>query len=260
MKWNNIGINIRIVALIFLPLSLTMLIPLFLLKENNDDIEQETTPTKKHPTFIKSLSFTFTDMPFIFWLGIVFVMNAGLQLFLSGINEYFSTMQLDMAVIMACCFAPVPLTILLYNKIVSKFGLGVAFRYILIVFSIGMALMGICDMIPEAYIYPFAILCSIIVSFSIGAFFSVTYTVPSNRAAARKSEDSETASSMYFAVQGLCEGASAGLASGVILVFLKEKGFVPYLTVIAAVFCMTAFALSFLLPKAVTQIGKISKK
>ena len=249
----SMGVNIRIVALIFLPLSLSMLIPLFMLKENVD--KEEKTQKSEKVTFIQSLMFTMKDKPYIYWLCVLFVMNIGLQLFLSGIDEYFSTEGLNMTFVMASCFVPVPFTILLYNKIVKKKGLGFAYRYILLVYSIGMALMGLSRFIPDGILTAYAIGCSIIVSFAIGSFFSVTYTVPSYRAAARK-EGKETASSMYFAVHGLFEGASAGLASGIILVFLKQNGYIPYLTIIVAIVCMTAFVLSFFLPKAITQIGK----
>ena len=248
----SMGMNIRIVALLFLPLSLTMLIPFLKLKEKDG----EAAPQGKgeHPTFIQSLLFTMKDRPFICWLCVLAVMNVGLQLFLSGINEYFSTMGLNMTFIMASCFVPVPFTILLYNKVLAKRGLGFAYRYVLLVFSIGMGLMGLCRFVPENLQFYFAIFCSLIVSVSIGAFFSVTYTVPSQCAAARK-EQSDTASSMYFAIQGLFEGTSAGLASGVVLVFLKQNGFVPVLTVIVASACMLAFVLSLFLPKAITSIG-----
>lgn len=249
----SMGINIRIVALLFLPLSLTMLIPIFKLKEN--DCEDEQTERKKRTTFISSLLFTLQDRPFILWLCVLFVMNTGLQLFLGGIDEYFSTTGLNMTFIMASCFVPVPLTILIYNKVMKRFGLGIAYRYVLFVFSLGMGLMGLCKFIPEAVIYPYAIGCSILVSFAIGAFFAITYSVPSSRASSRKGE-ADTASSMYFAIQGLFEGVSAGLGTGVVLIFLKENGYIPILTVLVAVFCMAAFAVSFFLPKDITLIGK----
>lgn len=251
----SMGFNIRLVALMFLPLALTMMIPLFLLKETDGKAEVKKEKSER-PKFIKSLTFTLKDKPYILWLCVLFVMNIGLQLFLSGINEYFSTAGLNMTFVMASCFVPVPATILIYNKILKKRGLGFAFRYILLVFSAGMALMGLIDFIPENLMYPFAIGCSLIVSFSIGAFFSITYTVPSSRAATRMEENRNTASSMYYAIQGLFEGASAGLASGVILVFFKQNGFVPIMTVFVAVVCMIAFGMSFFLPKVVSQIGK----
>lgn len=254
----SLGMNIRLVALIFLPLSLTMMIPFFLLKEKSYSKEESKNKSGKKISLIDSFLFALKDKPFIFWLCVVFIMNMGLQLFLSGINEYFSTMNLNMTFIMASCFVPVPLTIILYNKIVAKKGLGFAFRYILFVFSLGMGLMGLCNFLPKDVLFPFAIGCSIVVSFAIGAFFSITYIVPSQRAALRKDEGA-SASSMYFAIQGLFEGASAGIASGFVLVFLKDNGYVSATTVIVAAFCMTAFVLTFFLPKTITSIGKREK-
>ncbi len=254
----SMSINIRIVALLFIPLSLTMMIPLFLLKENSETKIKKPATSEK-TTFRKSLAFTLKDKPYLIWLFTLFVMNIGLQLFLSGINEYFSTTGLNMTFVMASCFVPVPFTIILYNKVMQKRGLGYAYRYILLVYSIGMSLMGLIRFIPEGLIYPFAIACSLIVSFAIGAFFSVTYTVPSQRAAARK-EDKDTASSMYFAIQGLFEGASTGIASGLILVFLKQRGYISVLTLVVAAACMAAFMISYLLPRAISQIGRQDKE
>ena len=250
----SMGMNIRIVALIFLPLSLTMLIPMFMLKE------KPLPPAPKLPrgervTVVKSFAFVLKDKPFILWLCVLAVMNAGLQLFLSGINEFFSTMKLNMTFIMASCFVPVPFTILLYNKVVKKRGLGFGFRYILLVFSAGMALMFLCPFLPEKLRFVYAILCALIVSVSIGAFFSVTYSVPSVRAALRRKEN-ESSSSMYFAIQGLFEAASAGLASGVVLVAMKQSGTVPYMTLVVAGCCLAAFGMSYLLPKNITRLGR----
>ena len=66
----------------------------------------------------------------------------------------------------------------------------------------------------------------------------------------------ENISSMYFAFQGLFEGAASGFATGVLLVFLKQNGGVPYMTAIVAAFCMLAFVMSFFLPKTVAFMGK----
>lgn len=255
----SMQVNIRGVALMFLPLSLTMLIPLFMLKEDSTLVAADDADTANRVTVKKSLFFVFKDKPFIYWMCCVFVMNAGLQLFLSGINEYFSSTGLNMTVVMATCFVPVPFTLILYNKIVNKKGLGFAYRYILLVFSVGMALMGLCGFVSQSLLYPFAILCSLIVSFAIGAFFSITYTVPSHRAALRVGE-SKTASSMYFAIQGLFEGVSAGIGSGVILVYLKQSGNVPVMTLLVAGCCMIAFAMSFWLPKTITRLGITEKQ
>ncbi len=250
----NSGLNIRFVALLILPCALTMLIPLFMLKENNNE---EQTPVKKEEkvTVLSSIMFTLKDKPYILWLCVLFVNNIGLQLFLSGINEYFSTLHVNQALIMPTCFVPVPFTIMLYNKVIKKRGLGFALRYVLLVYSIGMALMGLCNFIPASFKLPFALLCSLIVSFSIGSFFSITYMVPSQMAA-KRTENGESASTMYYAIQGLFEAVSAAIGSSAILVFLKETGGVPFLTLIVAFCCMAAFVMTFFLPKVITALGK----
>lgn len=250
----NSGLNIRFVALLLLPCALTMLIPLFMLKENNNEDQAETKKEEK-VTVLSSIMFTLKDKPYILWLCVLFVNNIGLQLFLNGINEYFSTLHVNQALIMPTCFVPVPFTIMLYNKVIKKRGLGFALRYVLLVYSIGMALMGLCNFIPVSFKLPFALLCSLIVSFSIGSFFSITYMVPSQMAA-KRSTNGESASTMYYAIQGLFEAVSAAIGSSAILVLLKETGGVPFLTLIVAITCMVAFVMTFFLPKVITLLGK----
>lgn len=266
----SMGINIRYVALIFLPLALTMLIPLFLIKEpstkegisNNEGnlVQQE------RVNFVKSLIYAFKNKKFIYWLCIAAVMNTGLQLFLGGISVFFSNVGdgLNMTFVMASSFVPVPFTLLLYNKVVKKKGLKFAFQYILVVFSVGMSLMIFCPLLPAAMQLPYAILCAVIVSFSIGAFFSITYTIPSQLAAEENERSGICASSMYFAVEGLFEALSAGIATQVILVFIRtfnaggtETGpLVKFLPLIVAGFCMVAFFMAFFLPESIAKLGK----
>ncbi|MBR0446897.1 MAG: MFS transporter, partial [Clostridia bacterium] len=222
----GMGWNIRIVALLFLPLALTMAIPFFMLKEKKYTKEEivevkKNIKTVNRPNVFKSIAFTIKDRPYMMWLCVLFVMNIGLQLFLSGINEYFSNTGMIMALVMPPCFAPVPLTIMLYNKVMKKKGLGFAYRMILLIFSAAMALLGLVYLLPDAWVTPFAIFCSLMVSFSIGTFFSITYLLPSSRAALRQHENA-SASSMYYAIQGLFEAVSAAIGSSVILTLLKE--------------------------------------
>ena len=98
----SLGINIRIVALLFLPLVLTMVIPFFMLKENRADEVEEIEPL----TLRKSLSCSVKNGIYMYWLSTVFFMTIGLQLFLGGINELFSSTGLNMTVVMASSFAP----------------------------------------------------------------------------------------------------------------------------------------------------------
>lgn len=257
----GMGINIRIVALIFLPLAGTMLIPLFLIKENStkegaEQIYPQVQQNAERVNFFTSLSYAAKNKKFLFWLLVVSVMNVGLQLFLGGINEFFSSTGLNMTVVMASAFAPVPFTLMLYNKLVKKFGLKFAFQTILVIFSVGMTLMFVCRTLPLSVMTPFAMGCGVIVSFAIGAFFSVTYTVPAHLAFEENKKGGICVSSMYYAVQGLFEGIAAGFATGILLVFLKQNGLISIMTILVAAFCMAAFVMAFFLPKTIAKLGK----
>ena len=255
----GMGVNIRIIALIFLPLSLTMMIPFFLLKENGEDKGEVRSLTLK-----TALSTSFKNKPFIIWMVAMFMMKIGLELFLGGINELFSSTGLDMTIVMASSFVPVPFTLILYNYIVKRKGLGFAFRYILSIFSVGMIIMFVCTKLSDS-LSPFqltliAIFGGILVSFAIGAFFSVTYTVPSHIAQRENETSGKSIASMIFAVQGLFEGIASGIATGFILVTLKDFQMISILPLIVALCCMMAFGFSFVFPKTIAFMGKDKEK
>lgn len=254
----SMDINIRIVALMALPLSLTMIIPFFLLKEKStkDDVAEYEKPLSLR----KSLVVSFKNKPFVFWMFTLAVMNIGTQLFLGGINELFSNTGLNMTVVMASSFVPVPFTILLYNKIIQKRGFGFAYRYILSIFSIGMIIMYFCNInsanMTQLALTLVAMLGGIFVSFAIGAFFSVTYTIPSQLAADEYERTGNSVATMYFAVEGLFEGIASGIATGVILVTLKSINNISLLPLIVCASCLICFMLSLAFPKAISNIGK----
>ena len=61
----SLGINIRIVALIFLPLSLSMLIPFFLLKENDDSGKDSTRGNELNLRDANSKLFAFASLKYL---------------------------------------------------------------------------------------------------------------------------------------------------------------------------------------------------
>ena len=264
----GMGINIRFVALMFLPLAATVLIPLLLIKEpstENGIPDAEDAPSPERVGLFASIAYAFKHRAFIYWLFVLFVMNCGSQIFLSGINEFFSVTQINMTFVMASAFVPVPFTLILFNKINKRFGFRIGYQYVLLTFALGMALMGLlvwlCPPVAEGSSPPLwfvlgAMGCGVIVSFAIGAFFSVSYTIPSQLAAEENKKGIVCASSMFFAVQGLFEGVSAGIATGPILVFLKETQNTQWTTIVVAGLCMIAFVMAFFLPKSVANIGK----
>ncbi len=254
----SMGVNIRMVALIFLPLVLSMLIPLFMLKESGDGAEKDTPAPL---TLGRALSVSVRNKTFIYWMTTISVMTIGLQLFLGGINELFSTTGLNMTVVMASSFAPVPLTILAYNKLVKTFGMGVGYKFVLAVFSVGMGVMLLCYELLNrgvgmGIVTVIAVLGGIFISFSIGAFFSITYIVPTNLAQRELAASGNSVASMYFAVQGLFEGVAAGIATGPILTLLKDKDVIFMLPIVVIVCCAIAFVMSFFFPKEIAHMGR----
>lgn len=255
--------NIRTIALIFLPLSLTMLIPFFMLKEKNntEDVENNTNNEEQERITLKqAFKCSLTNKTFIYWMFTISIVTIGLQLFLGGINEVFSSTGLNMTVVMASSFAPVPLTIMAYNKFMKKRGLGFAYRFVLSVFAIGMLVLLFCYFNPfnltPLGLHIVAVLGGIFISFSIGAFFSITYSVPSNIAELEYQRTGKTVSAMYFAVQGVFEGIAAGIATGIILVALKRFDCIWLLPIIASLTCVIGFIMSYGFNKDISLMGK----
>lgn len=251
-------IKIKIVALIFLPFVLTMLIPLFMIK--GDDNRNENTEKVKTVSLVKSIAYAFKNKTFIIWMLVYSFMTFGVQLFLGGINEFFSYHKLSMSIIMAASFAPVPFTLILYNYLTRKKGFGFSFGYTLIVFAVGMLMMFGCKFIDNGTTKLILGLASgIVCSFAVGSLFSVAYSIPSYLASKEEKETGIAHSAMYFAVQGLFAGVFTGLATGVVLVALKETGTIYLLTVVAAVACILAFILMAILPTSIKVFGKDKK-
>ena len=260
----DMGINIRFVALMFLPLVATIIIPFVLLKENDTDQEDGQPAVDEEPLKLgKALKVSFKNKTYVYWLFTASVMTVGLQLFLGGINELFSSVQLNMTAVMASAFAPVPLTLILYNKVIKKHGFANAYRYSLVIFAMGMVVMFLCwlfrnDMTPLIK-YLVAIVGGVFVSFALGSFFSITYTVPTYLAKKEFDEKGYNVSSMYFAVQGLFEGVAAGIGTGIILVNLKNYDVIQLLPIIVAICAGVAFVMSFFFAKHLANMGKKDK-
>ena len=223
------GINIRIVALILLPLVLTMLIPLFMIKEKStlgdEKLDFETV------NLGKSLLYTLKNKDFIIWMLVYSFMTFGVQLFLGGINEYFSFTKMSMIFVMVAAFAPVPLTLMIYNKLIRKRGFRFAFQYVLIVYSISMLMLFGVSFIPAGMLRTvLSIFGGLVASLGIGALFAVAYSIPSQLAADDEKRTGISHSAMYFAVQGLFSGVATGLGAGVVLTALKGSENANYLS------------------------------
>ena len=258
------GINIRLVALIVLPTVLLMLIPLIMLKEKSTKVERLEDTTQSVNIF-KSVAYAFKNKSFIIWMVVYSFMTFGLQLFLNGINEYFSIAGISMIATMAASFAPVPLTFIIYNKLIDKFGFKFAYQYTLVIFTISMLFMFGLSFVGQGTLkLVLSIVGGLFTSLAIGAMFAVSYSIPSQLAADEEKKTGVSNSAMYFAVQGLFSGVVAGLGGGALLTALKtlmigDKPGTFYIGIISASSCIIAFILCFFLPKSIKYLGKKNK-
>lgn len=257
------GFNIKTVSFIVLPLVLTMLIPMFLIKEDSTLTENFESSSVN---VFKSLIYTFKDKNFILWMVVYFFMTFGVQLFLGGINEYFSFVNMSMIYVMIGAFAPVPLTLMLYNKIVKTKGFRFAIQYVLLIFSLSMCGLFAISFLPLGTVRTvLSIIGGIIASFAVGAIFSVAYSIPSTLAYQDELKTGISHSAMYFAVQGLFAGISTGIATGIVLTALKGTESNPtnamtFLTLISGIACVIACAFTYILPKSIVNLGKKENK
>jgi len=253
------SINIRMVALMMLPLSLTMLIPVFMIKESST---LENDSKVKPLSLIASLKATLSNKAFVLWMITYAFMTFGVQLFLGGINEYFSYVGLSMIQVMLCSFAPVPFAFVLYNKLLRRKGFGFSFRYCMLTYSAGMLIIFFGGLMQAGTAKTIiGIVGGLICSLAVGAIFAVAYCLPSELAAMAEQKTGTANSAMYFAVQGLFSGVAAGLATGVVLTALKgseeaRSGAITYMTLICAAGTMMAFILVSILPKTIKEMGK----
>ncbi len=253
------GLNIRLVALIVLPIVLTMLIPLFMIKEKSTLTDEKGEKTQSVNLF-QSIAYTFRNKPFIVWMFVYAFMTFGVQLFLSGINEYFSVAGLSMIFVMIAAFAPVPFTLIIYNRIKAKYGFGAAYRYTLICYALGMGFMFAVGLMPGGTVKTVCgIVAGLISSFAIGSMFAVAYSVPSQLAAEEEERTGVSNSAMYFAVQGLFSGVASGIGGSLVLNLLKKSHSSIYITLISVIGILVALALTFFLPKSIIYMGKHGK-
>lgn len=254
--------NIRIIAYIFMPLALTMLIPMFLIKEPST-LDRSETEKAKPLKITTAVACAFKNKAFLKWMGVYCILQFGVQIFLTGQNVYCSGVAkfdgLRLSILNACSFAPVPFTLMLYNHIIKKKGFIKGFSFALGMFVIGMTLLCLCNpvIISDMSIRTVVGVCSaLFCSFGIGAFFSVEYVIPSTLAAKEYEKTKVSNSGMYFAVQGVVGGIISGVATGLVWVNLKDSGYTWLMGIIVASTSLLTILGMFTLPKVIDNIGK----
>lgn len=230
------GMNIRKIALLLAPLLVTMLIPFFLLKEKStrpqdvalQPIEKGVVKEDDVP-FFESIKLTLKNKDFMMWLLVFSIFFFGLQMFLSGQNVLASgPMGLNywqITVINTAAFAPVPLMLYFYRKVMKKKGFRFAFQTAMGSFAVAMLFFSIAYVkwIPSEYVrLIIGLTGATIGSYGLGAFFSAPYAIPSQAAADELKATGKSHPSMYFAMQGLCTAMVGAVSTSIIWLNIKE--------------------------------------
>ena len=272
------NINIRQIGLYFAPLSLTMLLAIFLIKENSSmpgavakyGENAGAVVDEKPVGMVEGLKMSLGNDAFRAWLIIHACFNLGLQMFLSGQNVLISgPMGLNgfqIAIINTTAFAPVPLMLIFYRKVMAKKGYRFAFQTALASFGLGM----LCMCLAYVKWFPSTMVRMIlgatggvISSYGIGAFFSAPTAMPTQIAAEEKKRTGRSHPSMYFAVQGIVNSLVGAIGPGLIWVNLRNVSVggndlfgTHAMTYIVMIFCVLAILACKLLPKEYDQLGR----
>ena len=272
------GINIRQIGLYFAPLSLTILIAVFLIKENStmpgavakygENVGQVAEEEKIG--MIDGLRMTLSSKAFRAWLVIHGCFNLGLQMFLSGQNVLISgPMGLNgfqIAIINSSAFAPVPVMLILYRLVMAKKGYRFAFQSALAAFALGMVFMCLAyvQWFPDVTVrLILGATGGVVSSYGIGAFFSAPTAMPTQIAADEMKRTGKSHPSMYFAIQGIVNSLVGAIGPGLIWVNLRNVSLngndlfgTHAMTYIVIIFCVLAILACNLLPKEYDKLGR----
>lgn len=209
------------------PLMLTMLIPLFMIK----DEDKEEQKLDRDAPLLVSIKASLNSKPFRKWLGVLFLIHMGLMLFLTGIgttipDNLVGIKGWQVTAMNSAAFAPVPLMLLIFNAVKKRKGHRFALQTALIVFAVAMfsfvgAWKQLWQSMPMMSLI-FGLAASTIGSYSVGVFFSISYFYPARIAAEEMQVTGKDNAAMYFAVQGLVTQLAS--AVGVNLIYMNLVG------------------------------------
>lgn len=272
------GVNIRTLIICAFPILFTMLIPICLIKEGEKYGEGKDYLPEARVPFKTSLRLTVKNRHFLRWLIPNSCAFFGLQMFLSAQNTLISgVMNINAglgAIMNTCAFAPVPLMLVLYYRLIKKKGIRFSYQVCLLCFAV--AILNFC--VGSEYIFPHSVTARVVIgcigslvgSMAIGAFFCTPYIIPSQIAAMEIKLTGKDHTGMYFAIQSLCASVVAAVSTGLVYEYIKNiqapkvidgvqvvgetwKVGVSLVPVIVAAMCILGFFVCFKMPDRYTE-------
>jgi len=227
------GLQLRIDKFVFicLPIMLTMIIPLFLIKEGekygypeNDGLVAEKI------SIFESLKLTFKNRVFARWLIINACTYFGLQMFLVGMNSMIlGGMGLNggqMAILNTCAFAPVPIMLYMFNKLKAKKGTRFTYQTCLISFAVAILsfFLGSTYVCGDNTTLKIIIGCvgGVFGSWAIGAFFMMPYLITAQVSSVEEKLTGKNHSAMYFAANAVVTSVAGAISGSLIYELIKN--------------------------------------
>lgn len=225
--------KLRIDQFVFLctPLMLTMIIPLFMIKEGEKYGYPENKGVTTKVSMTKSLCLTFKNKIFLNWTLINCCTFFGLQMFLSGMNGMIiggmGFSGAEMALVNTCAFAPVPVMLYLFNKLKARKGLRFTYQSCLLLFAVAImsfffASTYICGTNNKILQYAISCTGSICGSWSIGAFFMMPYLAASQISSVETKLTGRNHSAMYFAANALTSSIVGAISGSLVYEYVKN--------------------------------------
>lgn len=237
------GLDMHIHTLVFVstPLMLSMLIPLFLIKEGEKYGYPENEGLSPEKISLgESLRLTFKNKIFRRWLYVNCCTFFGMQMFLSGMNGMIiggmGMNSLQMALLNTCAFAPVPIMLYLFNKSKARYGVRATYQSCLLVFAVAIMTFFFASrfMLGEGNTtlkIAIGILGGLGASWSIGAFFMMPYLAPAQISCVEERLTGKNHSAMYFAGNAVATSIVGAISGSLVYEYVKniflskEKGF-----------------------------------
>ena len=237
------GLDMHIHTLVFVstPLMLSMLIPLFLIKEGEKYGYPENEGLSPEKISLgESLRLTFKNKIFRRWLYVNCCTFFGMQMFLSGMNGMIiggmGMNSLQMALLNTCAFAPVPIMLYLFNKSKARYGVRATYQSCLLVFAVAIMTFFFASrfMLGEGNTtlkIAIGILGGLGASWSIGAFFMMPYLAPAQISCVEERLTGKNHSAMYFAGNAVATSVVGAISGSLVYEYVKniflskERGF-----------------------------------
>ena len=229
---SGVKIHINNFAFICVPLMLTLLIPVFMIKEGEKYGYPENNGMKEEKISIKeSIYLTFKNKIFLRWLLVNCCTYFGLQMFLVSMNSLIiGGMGMgggEMAILNTCAFAPVPIMLYLFNKLKAKKGIRFTYQTCLVAFAVAILsfffastfMVGTDNKMLQ---YILGCVGGVVGSWAIGAFFMMPYHITAQISSVEEKLTHKNHSAMYFAANAVCTSIISAISGSLVYELIKN--------------------------------------